>query len=370
MFPLDEPYVGEKEIKYLTTAIKSGWISSQGPFVEKFEKKYAKYIGVKYAKSCFSGTSALTLLFSTLKLKKDDEVIIQSLTFSADAFALKQSGAKIIFADSSKDQFSICPTDVEKKITNKTKIIMPTHLYGIPADIDKLLALCKKNNIYLVEDCSQATGAKYKNKMVGSMGDFNIHSFHNKLIASGEGGMITTNNKLFAERFEKLKNPPAVNRPEERGGFKEISMNHRMSNLHAAVGLAQLERLEKNIKLKLLMAEIYNNAFKDAIGIKLLNKKFFNTRNVYWRYTIFLDRKINIEKFIKEAARLKIITRRTYLPLHLHPFFKKDHGNITLPNCENIGSLGLDIPSGVKLTKEDILYISKSLKIIAKNLLR
>ena len=370
MFPLDEPYVGDKEIKYLTAAIKSGWISSQGPFVEKFERKFAKYIGTKYAKSCFSGTSALTLLFSTLKLQKDDEVIIQSLTFSADAFALKQSGAKIIFADSSKDQFTICPLDVEKKITKKTKIIIPTHLYGNPADLDKLLALSKKHNIYLVEDCSQASGAKYKNRMVGSMGDFNIHSFHNKLIASGEGGMITTNDKSLSDRFEKLKNPPAVNRPEERGGFNEISMNHRMSNLHAAVGLAQLERLENNIKIKMQMAALYNNEFKDAFGIKLINKSPFNTRNVYWRYTIFLDSKINLEKFIRQASRLKITTRRTYLPLHLHPFFKKEHKNIKLPNCEIISKLGLDIPSGIKLKKDDILYISKSLKKIAEDLLR
>jgi len=368
MFQLDEPYVDYKEIYYLSKAIKSGWISSQGPFVRKFEKNFAEYIGVKYAKSCFSGTSALMLLFSTLELKKNDEVIMQSLNFSADAFALKQSGAKIIFADSAKEQFSICPIDVKKKITKKTKTIILTHLYGRPADMDPLLDICKKKKIFLIEDCSQAAGAIYKNRMVGSIGDFNIHSFHNKLIASGEGGMITTNNKMLAERFEKLKNPPAVNRPEERNNFKEISMNHRMSNLHAAVGLAQLERLEKNIKKKIRMANIYNEIFENAPGIKFISKEFPNSRCVFWRYTIFLDPRVNIRKFIIEAKKKKIITRQTYLPLHLHPVFKKNF-NYLMPNCENLGKYGLDIPSGVKLSEKQISYIGKSLKTIALKIL-
>ena len=250
MFYLDEPYVGKKELKYLTQAIKSGWVSSQGSFVKKFEKKFAKYIGVKYAISCASGTAALSLLFKTLNLKKGDEVILPSLTFTADAFTLFQSGAKIIFVDCSPGSFCIDINLVKKKITKKTKIIFPTHLYGFPSKLDELKKICKKKKIYLVEDCSQATGTIYKKKKVGSFGDFNIHSFHNKLIASGEGGMITTNNKFLAKRFELLKNPPSVNRPEEINGFKEMSINQRMSNLHAAVGLAQLERLEKNIKKK------------------------------------------------------------------------------------------------------------------------
>jgi len=369
MFQLDEPYVNSKEINYLTKAIKSGWISSQGPFVKKFEKKFAKYIGVKYAKSCFSGTSALTLLFSTLKLKKNDEVIMQSFNFSADAFALKQSGAKIIFADSAKGQFAICPFDVKKKKKKKKKMIILTHLYGIPADMDPLLDICKKKNIFLIEDCSQAAGSIYKGRMVGSIGDFNIHSFHNKLIASGEGGMVTTNSKILAERFDNLKNPASVNRPEERRNFVEISLNHRMSNLHAAVGLAQLERLEKNIKKKIMMAKIYNKIFKNVSGIKLIINKLPKSRSVYWRYTIFLDPKINIKKFIFEAKKKKIVTRRTYLPLHLHPVFKKKY-NYSMLNCENLGKYGLDIPSGVKLKKRHIYFIGKTLKKIAQKLLK
>jgi dTDP-4-amino-4,6-dideoxygalactose transaminase len=154
------------------------------------------------------------------EIKEGDEVIMPSYTFVSTSNAYILRGAKIIFADSAKEQFSICPIDVKKKITKKTKMIILTHLYGRPADMDPLLDICKKKKIFLIEDCSQAAGAIYKNRMVGSIGDFNIHSFHNKLIASGEGGMITTDNKMLAERFENLKNPPAVNRPEERNNFK------------------------------------------------------------------------------------------------------------------------------------------------------
>ena len=367
MFQLDEPYVGKEEIKYLTDVINSGWISSLGPYVEKFEKMFANYIGVKYAVSCASGTSALSLLLPTLQIKEGDEVILQSMTFTADAFAMKQNGARIIFADCSKDRFTICPEDVKKKITKKTKIISPTHLYGRPAEMDELKKICDNNNIYLIEDCCQATGAKYKNKMVGSIGHFNFHSFHNKLIASGEGGMITTNDRDLAVRFEKLKNPPSVNRPDERDGFNEISMNHRLSNLHAAVGLAQLERLESNIEKKIKMANLYNDLLNNVEGINIIKADEWS-RTVYWRYTIHLDKRINIKKFKDRALNLGIMTRETYLPMHLHPFFK-EYNHLSLPNSEKLSNEGLDIPSSFNLSEKDIIFIAESLKKIAKDLL-
>ena len=367
MFELDEPYVGNEEIKYLAEAIKSGWISSHGPFVKKLEKMFADYIGVKYAISCFSGTSALVLLSPTFNLKEGDEIITQSLTFSAVGFAMKQSGVKIVFADCSESRFTLSPEDVKKKITSRTKIIIPTHLYGRPAEMDELKEICDKQNIYLVEDCCQAVGAIYKGKKVGSIGHFNFFSFHNKTMATGEGGMITTNDKQLAERFDNLKNPTAVNRPEERNGFNEISMNHRMSNLHAAVGVAQLERIEKNIEKKIKIANLYDELFKDAEGIKIIKSDSWS-RTTYWRYTILIDEKINLKEFINKAMKLGIVTRETYLSLHLHPLFKKDN-KIPLPNCEKISRIGIDIPSSIKLSENDVDYIVKNLKIIAKKLL-
>lgn len=368
MYFLDEPYVGKEELKYLNQSIKSGWISSQGPFVKKFEKKFAKFIGTKYAVSCASGTSALSLICKTLKLKKNDEVIMPALTFSADAFTLLQQELKIIFVDCSPNSFGIDVNQVKKKITKKTKVILPTHLYGYPVEIDKLKKICNEKKIYLVEDCSQASGTIYKKKRVGSFGDFNIHSFHNKLIASGEGGMITTNNSALAKRFEMLKNPPSVNRPEEVQGFKEISLNHRMSNLHAAVGLAQLERINKNIVKKNKMAQIYNQIFEKSKIIKFIKPKKYE-KVVYWRYTIFLDKKINLKKLINLCKNKGIVVRETYLPLHLHPIFKKKI-KLKLPNCENMSRVGLDIPSGVKLNSASIAYIGNTIVSLAKKLIR
>lgn len=366
MYLLDEPYVGKKELKYLSEAIKSGWISSHGKFVKRFEKKFASYIGTKYAISCASGTSALLLMWNTLDLKPGDEIIMQSLTFSADGFALKMSGAKIVFADCEPDSFCISIEDIKKKITKKTRVISPTHLYGFPAQMDELKKICIQNKIFLVEDCSQSTGSKFKNKMLGSFGDYNVHSFHNKLIASGEGGMITTNNKKIAEKFEILKNPPSVNRPEEVKGFKKISLNHRLSNLHAAVGLAQLERLEKNIVKKLKMASQYNSIFNNSKAIKIISPAE-KTRVVYWRYTILLNKKINKTKFKKAVLKKGIIIRETYLPLHKHPVFK-NFKKRKLINCENISKYGFDIPSGIKLTKKNIKFIGKTILKIAENL--
>ena len=367
MFKLDEPNVGEKEIEYVTEAIKSGWISSHGSFVKKFEKMFADYTGVKYAVSCFSGTSALMLMYATLKLQKGDEIILPSLTFTANAWALVQSGAKVVFADCGDGKYTLSPEDVKKRITNKTKVIFPTHLYGYPAELDELKEICEKRNILLIEDCCQATGSRYKDKMVGSIGDFNIHSFHNKLIASGEGGMVTTNNKELAERFHSLKNPPSVNRPEERNNFSEIAMNHRMSNLHAAVGVAQLEKLEEGVKKKIRMANLYNQQFQDSEEINIF-KANPQDRTVYWRYSVFVDEKINLKSFIKEAMKTGIATRETFLPLHLHPFFKNQY-KISLPNCEKIGRTGLDIPSSINLSENDIIFISKKLKEIARKLI-
>tara|TARA_B100001741_G_C16544119_1_gene595873 strand:+ start:936 stop:2045 length:1110 start_codon:yes stop_codon:yes gene_type:complete len=369
MFALDEPLVGKKELQYLTKAIKSGWISSHGQFVKKFEKKFAKYIGVKYAVSCASATGILSLLWETLNLKPGDEVIMQSLTFSADGFAMKQSGAKIVFADCERERFNISIDDIKRKITKRTKIIIPTHLYGYSTDMNELRKICNKKKIYLVEDCSQATGSKFKGKMLGSFGDFNIHSFHNKLIASGEGGMVTTNNKKLAKKFEYLKNPASVNRPEEMDGFKGISMNHRFSNLHAAVGLAQLERLESNIKKKLRMAKIYDEIFSKTNLISYVSPKKIE-RVVYWRYTIFLDKKINRDKFKKETTKKGITIRKTYLPLHMHPVFNRKGKKTNLPNCEYISKYGFDIPSGVKLKEKDIKFIAKNIVRICEKLYR
>jgi len=364
IIPLDEPFVGQEEAKNLADVIKSGWISALGPYVEKFEKAFTEYQGVKYAKSCFSGTSALMMAMRALNIGKGDEVIIPALTFSADAFAISWAGARVVFADCSSGRFTLSPDDVQKKITKRTKAVMPTHLYGRPAEMDELKKICRQHNIYLIEDCAQAQGAKYKNKKVGSIGDFNVYSFHNKLIATGEGGMITTNNKKWFERFKLLIDPAPMNVTN----FAEISLNQRMSNLHAAIGLAQLKRLEKTIAKKLKMAKIYDRELKDCPGVTIIPADPW-TRTVYWRYTLLLSPKIDKNKVMAETKKAGFITRGAYKPLHLHPYYSQ-YRRQKLPQAEYISQHGLDIPSSVKLTKKQILLIADRLRKIMKKLNR
>ena len=362
IIPIDEPFLSTEELSNLTEAIRTGWIGYQGPYVGRFEKAFAKYHGVKYAQSCFSGTSALIIAMKTLKIGKGDEVMVPTLTFSADAFAVSLADAKVVFVDCSPNRFTMSPDDVKKKITKKTKTIIPTHLYGRPAEVDELKEICEDNNICLIEDCAQAQGAIYKNKKLGSIGDFNIHSFHNKLIATGEGGMITTDNKEFAERFKLLIHPAPMNKTD----FNEISINQRISNLHAAIGLAQLGRLEETIKKKLRMAKLYDEHLKDLDGITIIPTDPW-TRTVYWRYTILLSQKISRDKVIEESKKGGFITRETYKPLHKHPYYS-DYKNQSLPHAEHIGKHGLDIPSSVKLTDEQIVFVANELRKIIKKL--
>ena len=237
--PLDEPSFNYKEIYNVLSCFKKGWISWQGEFVKKFENKFLKLVNRKYAISTANGTDALILALKSLNLKKGDEVIVPTLTFSASVFCISVVGAKPIFVDNIPDKFQIDVGQIEKKISKKTKAIMVVHLYGRPVEIDQILKIAKKYKLKLIEDCAESLGAKFKNKITGSFADISCFSFHNKLIATGEGGMVLTNNKKIFDQLELLRNPSPDNRTE----FKKISLNSRMSNINSAIGLAQLEKL-------------------------------------------------------------------------------------------------------------------------------
>ncbi len=362
IIPLDEPYVGREEAENLYDVLKSGWISALGPYIEKFEKAFAEYNNVPYAKSCMNGSSALILVMQALKIGPGDEVIIPTLTFSADAFTISQAGGKVIFADCEAGKFTLDPDDVRRKVTPRTKAVIPTHLYGRPANMDELIDICQRHNVYLIEDCSQAQGAEYKGKKVASMGDIGIHSFHNKLIATGEGGMITTKHALIYERIKKLIDPAPMNMTD----FAEISINQRMSNVTAAIGLAQLERLEKVIARKLKMAKMYDELFENTDGLKPCLAESW-TRTVYWRYTVMLEPEINKNEVMAKTEAAGFLTRGAYKPLHKHPFYF-EYNDLKFPNAEYIGEHGLDIPSSIRLTEEQIKYVALKLKEIVKGL--
>lgn len=359
--PLDQPIFRGNEKKYLIDCVKTGWISWQGKYVRNFEEKFSKYVNQKYATSTANGTSALVIALQSLNLKKGDEVIVPSLTFSASVFSITIAGATPVFADTIPGSLDVDPKDIKKKITRKTKAIMVVHLYGRPAKIDEILKISKKYSLFIIEDCAECLGATFERKKTGSFGNISCFSFHNKLIATGEGGMITTNNLNLYKKIIYLKNPS----PDNSSLKKIISLNSRMSNVNAALGLAQLEQLDSFIKKKRKIVSLYEKYLSNVPGIQLI-KESKNIRSTYWRYSILLNKKFPIsrDKLIQKLKKKKIIARSIFTPMHLHPIYKNN--KINCPETNKIAKIGLDIPSSVALDENDIIYITKAIKSIGK----
>lgn len=259
--PVAEPSITQKEINYVLAAVKSGWVSSLGTYITKFEQRFADYLGVKYVLTTSNGTAALHLALVSLGIKEGDEVIIPDLTFIATANAVAYTGAKLAVVDVEEETWCIDPESIKKTITERTKMIIPVHLYGHPANMDEIKKIVEKHGLYIVEDAAEAHGAEYKDRKVGSMGDVGCFSFYgNKIITTGEGGMITTNNGKVYEKAKLLRNH-AMDKNKKYWHI-EIGYNYRMTNIQAALGLAQFERIDKLIEKK---RQIFN-WYKEFLG--------------------------------------------------------------------------------------------------------
>ena len=358
MILLDEPVFLGNEEKYLMDCINSGFISWQGKYVSLFEELFTEYVQSKYGSSTANGTAALIIALQALNIGRGDEVIVPTLTFSASAFAVTNVGASVVFADSLPNELNVNPAEIEKNITSKTKAIMVVHLYGRPVNIDEIMKIAKKHNLYVVEDCAECLGALYKDKKTGSFGDISCFSFHNKLIATGEGGMIVTKDKSLFNRINDLKNPS----PDNRTDKDIISLNSRMSNLNAAVGVAQLEKLEEFVKTKRRNVSLYETLLSKIPGINII-KENADTRSTYWRYSVLINDNFPIsrDELINRLKDNEIIARGIFTPMHLHPVYKKEM-NKNFPEAEYISSIGLDLPSSVKLVEEDIIRVVNTIE--------
>ncbi len=356
IIPVNEPLFKGNESKYLLDCIKSGWVSSDGAYVKKFEIQFKKKIGVKYCTTVSSGTAALDIAIASIGLKKNDEVIIPSFTIISCLNQVLRIGAKPIFIDSEKDNFNICLEDLKKKITKKTKLLIIPHIYCFAVDWDNLKKITK--NIPIIEDASEVLGLKYKKKYCGSLGDISTFSFYsNKQITTGEGGMITTNNIKYYKKFLKLKN---LYFKSNRFIHDDIGWNYRMSNLQAAVGLAQLEKLNETVKIRIQNGKIYNHYLKncDQIIVPELEKKF--SKNIFWVYPIILkNKKRGVAKLVKHLRKNGIITRPMFYPLHNQPVLKKFKikNSMRLENSEFFRNNGVYLPSGLTLKQADIKFI-------------
>ncbi len=369
MIPVCKPWLPGNERKYVLDAVDSNWISSSGEYIEKFEEDFAKFCGVKHGVSCSNGFGALHLACVALNLKKGDEVIVPTFTMAACTNSVILTGATPVLVDADKETYCIDVSKIEEKITPRTKAIMPVHIYGHPCDMDAIMEIAKKHNLFVIEDCAEAHGAEYKGQKVGSFGDVGCFSFYaNKILTTGEGGMCITNNPEFAKRMKMFRNH-AFDVP--RFIHKEVGFNYRLTNLQAAIGYAQVENAEMLVEARRSVGLRYNEALKEIDGLILpIEKK--NCKNVYWMYAVVLSDKINLskEEFMERLKSEGIDTRSFFIPMHKQPaYYEKTVENAPkcdgkFPIADKIGERGFYLPSSSNLTDEEIEYVRKSLKKI------
>lgn len=361
--PVNEPLLNGNEKKYLAECIDTGWISSEGPFVKDFEEKFSQRVGRKYGVAVCNGTAALEAAVIACGIGRGDEVIMPTFTIISCASAIIRAGGTPVLIDSDPFTWNMDIQEIKNKITKKTRAIMVVHIYGLPVDIDLVLDLAKEYNLKVIEDAAEVIGQEYKGRACGSFGDLSVFSFYpNKHITTGEGGMVVTDDKELAERCRSLRN--LCFRPEKRFVHHELGFNFRMTNLQAALGLAQFERLEEFIEKKRKIGEMYNELFKGNPYFKLPLEKTEYAENIYWIYGIVLNKNVNFdaEEAMKILGSMKVGTRPFFYPMHLQPIFKKMNlfKNEIYPVSENLSNRGFYIPSGLGLTEEQIRSSAES----------
>ncbi len=359
MIPLAEPWLGDEELNNVIEAVKSGWVSSKGKFNPEFEGKFAEYCGVKHGVVTSNGTVALHLALTVLGIGEGDEVIVPTLTFIATANVVRYVRANPIFVDSHPDYWCIDPERIEEVITPRTKAIIPVHLYGHPCDMDAIMDIARRYKLYVIEDAAEAHGAEYKGKKVGSFGDINCFSFYgNKIITTGEGGMCLTDDDELAGRMRILRDH-GMNQ-NKRYWHDVIGFNYRMTNMQAAVGVAQLHKLDEFINRKREIAKTYNSLLKDIGGI-ILPPEMPWAKNVYWMYSSLIEDDLGEGKatVVERMETRGIETGPLFHPIHLMPPYNEGE---RFPVAEELSRKGVSLPSGVKLSEEEVRLIVGSLR--------
>ena len=358
--PVANPDIGEDEEKLVLEAVRSGWVSSQSPYVRRFEEEFARWLGVRHAVAVSNGTVALHLALLALGIGPGDEVLVPDLTFASPANMVLLAGARPVFVDIAREYWCINPRDIRKKITSRTKAMIVVHLYGHPADMDEVLDIARENNIYVIEDCAEAHGALYKGRMVGTFGDVATFSFYaNKIITTGEGGMVVTNNDEVADKIKLMRDHGM--RP--RYWHVVLGFNYRMTGLQAALGVAQLGKIDKLIDRKRRIAKIYGEILSDISCVETHPSMEWATPS-YWLYSILVTEKCKItrDELMHELERLGVETRKFFYPLHLMPVFKRYSGEEDYPVASYISEHGLNLPSGPKIEEDDIIYVAETIK--------
>jgi perosamine synthetase len=368
IFPVSKPFITKKDIFAVNKTLKSGWISSSGTETEKFESEFSKFVDRKYSITVANGTAALEIAVKALGIKKDDEVLIPNFTIISNALAVIRQQAKPVLIDCDLENWNVKIEDIEKKITKKTKAIIVTHIYSFPNDMDKILKICKKHNILIIEDAAEVLGLSYKNKKCGSFGDLSTFSFYaNKQVTTGEGGMISVNSEKLYKKCNSLKNLcfGKIN----RFNHDDLGWNYRLTNIQAALGLSQLKNIKNTIRKKMEIGNYYYEKLKFNNNIQILPPFNSFSKNIYWVVGILIkNKKMTALNLSKKLLKFGIETRPFFWPMHQQSIFKKLKlfKNQNYPNSTYLSKYGLYVPSYLLLKKREINKISNVINKILR----
>jgi perosamine synthetase len=357
MIPVNEPVLDGNEKKYLLECIEGGWISSEGPMVRRFEEAFAARVGRKHGIAVCNGSAALDAAVAALKIGAGDEVIMPAFTIISCAAAVVRAGARPVLVDSDPATWNMDAKQVAARITPRTRAIMVVHTYGLPADMDPLMALAREHRLGIIEDAAEMHGQTYRGRPCGSFGELSTFSFYpNKHVTTGEGGMVVTDDDTLAERCRSLRN--LCFQPARRFVHEELGWNFRMSSLQAALGLAQLERLDEFVRRKRAMGAQYTRLLQGTKGLLLPLQRADYADNVYWVYGLVLERGVAFDarEAMRRLGEAGVATRPFFWPMHLQPVFQKMglFGDERHPVAEMLGNRGFYIPSGLALTESQI----------------
>ena len=357
IIPVSDPRLDGNELRYVTQCIQSNWISSAGRFVREFEDAFAAAMGCRHGAATSSGTTSLHLALATLGLGPGDEVIIPTFTMIATANAVRYTGATPVLIDAERETWNLDVTQLGRKVTPRTRGFLLIHTYGHPVEMDPLLDLAERRGLWVLEDAAEAHGARYKGRPIGSLGRAASFSFYaNKIITTGEGGMVTTNDAELARVARRLRDHAFSD--ERHFWHKYLGFNYRMTNLQAAIGLAQTERLEEFVEIRRTNAARYTRALSKIPGLSLPVERPW-ARNVYWMYGVVVEDEFGIsrDELRRRLARRGIETRTFFIPMHLQPIYYADFRGQRYPVAEELCQRGLYVPSGATLTDAEIDYV-------------
>jgi len=358
IIPVADPRLDGNELRYVTQCIQSNWISSAGRFIRDFEEAFASAVGCRYGVACSNGTTALHLALATLGIGAGDEVVIPTFAMIATANAVRYTGATPVLVDAERETWNLDVSQLADRITPRTRGILLIHTYGHPADMAPILDLAERRGLWVVEDAAEAHGARYKGRPVGSLGRAASFSFYaNKIITTGEGGMVTTSDPEVARIARRLRDHAFSD--ERHFWHKYLGFNYRMTNLQAAIGLAQTERLEEFVEIRRANAARYTERLSRIPGLTLPVERPW-ARNVYWMYGVVVEDAFGISRDVLRArlARRGIETRTFFIPIHLQPIYYTLYRGQRYPVADELCRRGLYLPSGATLTEGEVAYVS------------